>query len=332
MSSGWNMLFDPKRPGWIPPEERTADMQRSHERFLDDTPHVSEVFHGGYNADRPRIWQLVKQAYEKGLIPDEYMRNGTLKNLNQLTGSCVGFGAGNALLWASVVDAIHRRQQERIVVPFVLYHYGRGRLHSGIRGRGEGSTGSGQAKALQQDGYLAFDSANCPQPQFADVVKWSSGLEMEWSDGARIGEQYLTEGRQHLTPNVVRVTSLDEAQMLLDSYYVFTIASSWGGMMRCPVQDGVLLNRRTGTWMHQMFVLDYITHPRLGRLWWVGNNWGYVHGTDPGGEWDGNTGAPEGGFYIADSDMSYIIRQNETFAFADPQGFVDRSRLSWRMF
>lgn len=1146
MSSGWNMLFDPKRPGWIPPEDRTVDMQRSHERFLDDTPPVSEVFHGGYNEDRPRIWQLVRQAHEKGLIPDQYMRNGTLKNLNQLTGSCfpagtlvrmadgserpideiqvgdrvishtgqprrvlrtfcrkytgelvtirvashpfpltatsdhriatvpfrgkkfslqsadmnrfgwteaenlttdsrvligrmnaperdpsividvakilgddaietdvirsmssrshsrpwaaakqlekeeresgknlsgrvtiwrhrykyavyryipwtaslarllglyvaeggvdnnrvtftfssdednlasevvalvsgifgvdgtirkepekgrntvrfdssvlsrvlkhlapgdvwtkrvpplvfqsgvssrlaflrgwldgdgyrrsrnglnqiigvtvseqlardlsalavscgltaalhrrkkrgrskpafnvdfygdstapltspgsavkavksvkrhrfgiarrvlsthrqhvtdtnvycleveedhsflanglcvsncVGFGAGNALLWASVVDAIHRRQQERIVVPCVLYHYGRGRLHSGIRGRGEGSTGSGQAKALQQDGYLAFDSPNCPSPQFADVVKWSSGLEMEWSDGARIGEQYLTEGRQHLTPNVVRVTSLDEAQMLLDSYYVFTIASSWGGMMRCPVQDGVLLNRRTGTWMHQMWCLhgdtkipllngteanirdiaetgepvwvyayhngrvvpqratgfktresvpegmvrvtldngesvvatldhkfmrrdgsyteaqyltpgdslmplyrrlstdadckhrvgyemvmdpgdesyrfthrrvaesvqllglrykdgverviddpgpamatvhhydhdkrnnspdnlyrmlkrehwrlhadvsdgkhlakcwddpafrdmrrrvaretmlrlrqdeafmdklrsgasanmtrlnsdpefvqaaadrlvaltkerfqseevrqeqarllrerfndpqfvaniaeanrrkaqdpewrrkqreasirgraeklrvlliehgydpetqwdegrdaliaagiaakqsprvatvrrlvptnhkvvsviflphetgptyclkvpnyhnfavsagvfvhnclDYITHPRLGRLWWVGNNWGYVHGKDPGGEWDGNTGAPEGGFYISDSDMSYIIRQNETFAFADPQGFVDRSRLSWRMF
>src|SRR5688500_8676299 len=75
-----DMGFTPEFSGWIPPEDRTAAAQKEHERFIFDTPTVSEVF-GGSNAaaDRPRIWQLVKLAAEKGWIPAEFLRNGHLK-------------------------------------------------------------------------------------------------------------------------------------------------------------------------------------------------------------------------------------------------------------
>lgn len=329
----WNMGFIKEEPGWIAPPDRTVAEQKSQEQFIFDTPIVSEVFTSpGENKDRPRIWQVVDLAIKKGYVPEEYLRNGTFKNIAQIIGSCVGFGAGNMLLWASLIDAIQRKQSDRILVPFVPYHYGRGRHHSGIRGPGSGSLGSGQAKALQEDGFLAFDMSGLPNVNFADAIYWSESIEYQWSDGARIDGKWIEEGKKHLVPTVARLTSTDQAKQLADSFYTFTIASNWGGQMRCQVQDGVLLNRRSGTWNHQMWVLDYIDHPRLGRLWWIGNNWRYPHGKDPGGEWDGNTGAPEGGFYVTDKDLQSIISQRDSYAFADPQGFEDRSRaFDWLM-
>lgn len=246
--------------------------------------------------------------------------------------NCVGFGAGNMLFWASLIDAICRKQKDRIMVPFVPYHYGRGRLHSGIRGPGSGSFGSGQAKALQLDGFLAFDQEGVPKPTFGDAIYWTQGIEYEWSDGARIPEKFIQQAKNNLCRTVARVTNTDEAAQLADNWYSFTCASSYGGKMQCPIVKGVLLNSHVGTWNHQMWSPDYIIHPELGRLWWIGNNWRYPHGKDLGGPWDGNTGAPEGGFYITDKDMQWILSKQDSFAFADPQGFEDRSRaFDWVM-
>jgi hypothetical protein len=318
----------PVYAGWIPPEERNTDQAKLHKLVLDETPTVSEAWQGPEPkgaADRPRIWQIIKQAGEKGLIPADYLRNGQLKNLDQKIGSCVGAGAGNMLLYATCIDSLIRKQPERIVVPFWPYHYGRGRLAAGIRGPGSGSFGSAQSKALETDGWLAYDSAEVPQPTFGQTIGYTAGQETQWSDGAKIGTKFIAEGSKHPVKSA-RVTSTDEAAMLADSLHSFTIASSWGGRMQCPVTDGVLLNSRSGTWNHQMSVLDYIKHPRLGRLWYVLNQWRYPHGKDPGGEWDGGTGAPEGGFYIKDADLEWIINKRETFAFSDPAGFQDLNR------
>ncbi|MGC1273919.1 MAG: hypothetical protein WBC44_09445 [Planctomycetaceae bacterium] len=318
--------FTPEASGWIPPSDRTSEMRKADKAIQSDMPSVGEVFGGSSTSERPRIWEVVGKAIEKGLVPAEFVRGKHLKNISQIIGSCVGFGAGNMALYASVIDALIRGQRERVMVPFVPYHYGRGRLHSGIRGPGSGSFGSGQAKALAVDGFLAFDHENVPKPSFGEQIIWTGQIETQWSDGARIGDEFVQAGQKHLFPTAARVDSVDQAKTLLDSYYTMTIASSWGGQMRCPVRDGVLLNSRSGTWNHQMWVIDYITHPSLGDLFWVGNNWRYPHGTDPGGEWDNGYGAPPGGFYIRASDMAWIISKRETFAFADPAGFVDRSR------
>lgn len=330
--------FSPEHAGWIPPEDRDLDMRKADRAIMADMPDVDEVWTGSSASNgRPRIWQVVGEAIKQGLIPEHLIWNKKwLKNISQITGSCVGFGAGNMDAYQSVIDRMVRGQRELITIPFVPYHYGRGRLHSGIRGQGSGSFGSGQAKALAVDGVLQWDheGLGLPAPDFKTRkgIIWTSGIELQWSDGARIDQRYIEAGKKHLYPTAARVTNLDQAQTLLDSYYTFTIASNWGGLDRCEVRDGVLLSRHAQRWNHQMSVLDYITHPRLGRLWWVCNQWQYVmdHGTDPGGEWDGGYGAPPGGFYIADKDLSYIINQNETFAFADKQGFQDRSqRFKW---
>lgn len=331
----WEAMFAPEYAGWIPPEDRATEEQKKQEQYIFDTPTVREVFSGNIKGDytRPRMWEIVKKGIDKGYIPQEVLRNGTLKNVSQIIGSCVGFGAGNMLLWASLIDAVLRRHPERVLLPFVPYHYGRGRYHSGISGHGSGSLGSGQAEALEKDGYIAFDLKGLPDCNFGDAIHWTERIEYEWSNGAKIDDKWIEEGRKHVVPTVVRVTNTDEAALLADSLHTFTIASDWGGHMKCPIKQGVLLNERIKTWMHQMWVLDYIIHPRLGRLWWVGNNWKYAHGKDPGGEWDNNTGAPEGGFYIIDKELQYILSQKDSYGFADPKGVIDPSReIDWSMF
>lgn len=312
--------------GWIPPEDRTKEQHELNDFILAGLPTVTEAFPTASSADekRPRWWEIIKVANQRGLIDQRFVRKDTLKNLYQLTGSCVGLGAANAIFWQSAIDSIVRNQPELISVPFPFYHYGRGRLASGIRGKGEGSFGTGQAKQLQTEGYLNWDSLDVPAPRFRDRIEWTASQELQWSDGARIDSKYIEEGKKHLIPNVAKVTSIEEAVRLLDNGYTFTVASNMGLQMKCPVKNGVLLNSRSGRWNHQMWVLDYIQHPQLGLLFYWGNNWGYVHGVDPGGEWDNGTGAPEGGFYLSEEDTWYAVRQGEAFAFADPQGFYNK--------
>lgn len=332
--TAWNTAeFTPQSPGWIPPESRTRSMRRADKRIMGGMPTVDDVFAGSStsSAKRPRLWEVVGKAIELGYIPDQFVTPDRkyLKNISQIIGSCVGFGAGNMALYASVVDAMIRKQREKIMVPFVPYHYGRGRLHSGIRGPGSGSFGSGQAEALAEDGFLAFDAEGVPSLRTnSSCIQWTRDIEYKWSDGARIPDEFVTAGRKHLFPVAARVTSVEQAKTLQDSFYTLTLASNWGGLSKCPVRDGVLLNRHAGVWNHQMWSPDHIEHPTLGLLFWIGNQWLNVmrHGTDPGGEWDNGYGAPPGGFYITADDMDYIIRQREVFAFADPAGFFDRSR------
>jgi hypothetical protein len=242
--------FTPEHAGWIPPEDRTAEMRKADKRIMDAMPTVDEVFTGSSTSKRPRMWQVVGEAIKRGLVKSEFVLDGKwLKNISQIIGSCVGFGAGNMDFYASIVDAMIRNQREQITPSFVPYHYGRGRLHSGIRGAGSGSFGSGQAKALAVDGLLAWDheGLTLPKPTFGNVIAWTGQIETQWSDGAKIGAEFVKEGQKHLYPTAANVTSVEQAKTLLDSYYPMTIASSWGGLMKCPVTEGVLLNRRSGT-------------------------------------------------------------------------------------
>jgi hypothetical protein len=237
------------------------------------------------------------------------------------------------LLWTSITQLVYNADRYRVTVPFFGYHYGLGRLESGIRGRGEGSTGSGQAEALRKYGWLSFDSVGCPAPNNGETIEWSSGTEMQWSDGAGSAQALKPDGTKHVITAYTKAESRDQAKDLMASKYWGTTASNWGGLMQCPTRssgnNAVLLNRGSGVWNHQQWVAGYWDHPELGDLFAIGNNWGYVHGEDPPRTMDENTPppAPPGIYWVQGPDFDRMMRGGETFFFTAGAGFEARPGL-----
>jgi hypothetical protein len=222
---GLYQLFTPETSGWIPPELRTVEVANRHLEIMDACPVVGTT---GYYGARPK-WSVAWEYGSRVANFDQWRRKGHVKNMQQITGSCVGFGAANMLLWTSITQMVYNADRYRVTVPFFGYHYGLGRLESGIRGRGEGSTGSGQAEALRKYGWLSFDSVGCPAPNNGETIEWSSGTEMQWSDGAGSAQALKPDGTKHVITAYTKAESRDQAKDLMASKYWGTTASNWGG-------------------------------------------------------------------------------------------------------
>ena len=85
--------------------------------------------------------------------------------------------------------------------------------------------------------------------------------------------------------------------------------------MRPPIKEGRLVNRRATTWMHQMCIVGYDGESASQPYWFVLNSWGDdAHGTPP-------DDAPPGGFWIGRKDVDFIVRQGDSFALSQFDGF-----------
>jgi hypothetical protein len=291
--------------GWIPPDDRDRT-QQTIDALIRETIPAFAAPRGGVNEDATKacLWDCWAAAYPKGW--------GV--GVHQITGSCVGAGGGNALFSLACADVVKRRDAERVVVPFWLLPYGVSRMLAGLNSRGDGSWGTTFARAVKEFGHLPADADGLPPWQDKDGLVWGQNAELDWSVGKKIPAKYLDAARPHLVKSTALCRSTDDVREALKNFYAVTCASNWGGLMRPPVQDGVLLNRRATTWNHQMSVQAWWDHPRLGELFHVKNQWGDCHGPDP-------AGAPPGGFWVAKKDMADIVSQDETFAFSQFAGF-----------
>lgn len=237
---------------------------------------------------------------------------------------CVGNGGGQATWYLSAAEVVRLRDPEQVILPFYLLPYGRSRFHAGMRGRGDGSFGSAFAKAIRTEGILPATTEGLPKWTDQGGITWGSSVEYEWSDGAAIPSKWMEMSKKHLVKTTAQLRSADDAREALRNYYPCTIASDWGGQMR-PTQQGepaVLLNRRTTTWMHQMSLQGWWDHPTLGEIFYILNSWGVdAHGQPP-------DDAPPGGFWVKKSEMESIIRQGDSFAFSQFDGFPAQD-LSW---
>lgn len=293
--------------GWIPFERRTDDENQAHDANVAKMPTLL-IGDGGFRFDRDKafLWEFWPKA------------NGgkTLLTTRQNIGSCVGHGKYNAERSLMCVDIALRGDNEIYTELFEPYGYGRSRLHAGIRGRGSGSTGSGAAEAAKVDGVLSRDGLS-GWSESGDTVDWSDNVDTEWSDGARIGEEYIARGRKHLVKTTAPVRSAADVRAAIQAGFACTIASNWGGQMRPSVADGVLLNRRVTTWNHQMSIHGWWEHQSHGEIFYIWNSWGAdAHGKCP-------SGAPLGGFWVKAADVDYICRQDDSFAYSQFDGFPD---------
>jgi hypothetical protein len=301
--------------GWVPPQYRTEEMHAADHAIRATWPKFS--IGGGDKGDTKKacLWEAVIAKNGKHWTP-----------FFQETGSCVGQGGGNAVNYLMAVEAWVKNEPEAVKHPtFLLYPYGRSRVYANLGGPGDGSFGSAFARAIKEDGIFSSDLPGLPQASIRNGgITWGASQEKGWSwapNGSPLKEKWGPEAIKHPVQTVAQCRSADDVAAAIRNGYPCTCASMWGGSMKCPVVEGVLLNSKSDKWPHQMSVLGWWEHPKLGEIFWIQNSWGAdVHGSDP-------AGGPPGGFWIKKPDMDFIAK-DEVFAFSGFQGFPAQS-LPW---
>ena len=301
--------------GWLAPEDRTPAQFALDEAIKSSIPQLEII---GIQADVEKmvLWDFSKKVNDNKHFPTFY----------QQTGSCVGNGGGQAIWYLSAMDNSRLGRNISPKTPFYLLPYGRSRYYSGFRGQGSGSWGSAFAKAVKEDGILAYDTKNLPAINLEGGLNWGKSTELVWSDGGRIGEDWLKLSRQFPVQSTSICKSTNDVWNALANGYPCTIASSWGGQMRPSTQGGsapVLLNRKVTRWDHQMCIIGIWKHPTLGRIFLILNSWGPdAHGVPP-------DGSPPGSFWVLEDDIDFIVKQNDTFAFSQFVGFPSQRPDHW---
>lgn len=230
-----------------------------------------------------------------------------LPNTAQQIGDCVSWGAKNACDYLACKQIARDWRAHEFRPAFAPYIYGTSRVQIG-KGRihGDGSVGAWAAEAVRTFGVLAAD--------FEGVPEYSGRIASAWGKRGP-PEEFIEHARQFAVKTVAPVRSAAEVRDAICNGYPVTIASDWGGKMKPEVVDGRLLNKRSGTWNHQMCIIGYDGETGREPYYYVLNSWGAAaHGTPP-------DDAPPGGFWIREKDVEYIVRQGDSFAFSDFDGF-----------
>lgn len=299
--------------GYILPEERTKEVTKRTDAIIAAMPRFG--IRGRFKADQ-REYQLWKAAYELLGKHPTYVY--------QTTGSCVGAGACQMIITAQAVDIRINNKPQEFTTVWWPFHYGMGRFRTGIGGRGEGSTGSGQAKALLEDGTFEDDGSGQKLPDYTIKNNWltlPAKIELDWSNGKAIAQEWKDRGKKHLFKTAARMKSAEDVAEALMNGYPITCASDFGFSPMTPAVKGDpkvrLVEQWNANWSHQMSIHGYWDHPTLGEIFYWMNNWGPdAHGSPIGDE-------PPGGFYTTKTLLNQILKSRncECYAFSQYDGF-----------
>lgn len=312
--------------GFIDETQRTPEQQEVNHTILSAMPKYSMPSHffgttppKGTKILLPDLWKAERITKALGLIFPGFW---------QLTGSCVGAGGGNAIFTTSCVDILKRGDQEKPIIPFWMHLYGISRQLANLRGKGEGSLGTTFAKAAINFGCFEYQENGLvlpsPKNTSAKGFCYSENAEMAWSDGASIGNNYRSVGKNHLIKTVTPVSSATEVRDGILNGYAFTRAGTFYvdyGTAR--VVDGVCLGSYNSNGGHQETWLGYWHHPTRGELIWEQNQWSadcYV--ADPGG-------GPRGGCWIPMDQVDKFCRHkySEVFAWSQYEGYPEQPEV-----
>lgn len=302
--------------GWIPPQMRTVAETARDTQIRASIP--AFALSGSFRGDKAKVGlyearQKISKTQHPGYI-------------NQSTGSCVGAGGGNAVLTLRDVEIALGEQLEEPEMVWWLYTYGESRELSGMRSRGDGSTGAGYAKAITTKGIFA--AAEQGLPQFEMRRGWyylSPSIEREWSDGQQSPAKWDELARKHLVKSAAQCRSAEDVATAIQNGYPCTVACMFGTQGQKRLGDGdnaVMVSEWDGSWSHQQFIDAWWNHPTLGELYRVGNNWG------PDAHSPAVDGSPNGGYWVRKSVMQRMCGGQEVFALSAFEGFPARE-LDW---
>lgn len=301
--------------GWVPPFLRTPSEFAVGEAVAASMP----TFHlsGSFKGDKAKVGLYEARQKIAGSPQPAY--------INQSTGSCVGAGGGNAVLTLMDVERVLGGKLADSPMVWWLYTYGESRELSGMRSRGDGSTGSGYAKAITTKGIFAADQPGLPA--FEMRRGWyylSPSIEREWSDGQQSPQKWDELASKHLVKTAANCPSAEDVATAIQNGYPCTVACMFGtsGQKRLGGDQPVMVSEWDGSWAHQQFIDAWWNHPTLGELFRIGNNWG------PDAHSPAVDGSPNGGYWVRKAVMQRMCQGREVFALSAFNGFPARE-LDW---
>jgi hypothetical protein len=293
---------------------RTTQQEDIYQSIKGDIPPF-EIIGPQSVIDKMVLWEFSKRVNN----------NQHFETFRQITGSCVGNGGGQATWYLSAMENVRLGQNIECKLPFYLLPSGRSRYFAGYRRAGSGSSGAAFAKAISTEGILPFDAIGLPPAQHDGGITWGQDAEYQWSDGDSIPSKFIELGKQNLVKSAAQVNNSQDVWNALANGYPCTIASNWGGQMqpKAAGSPAVLLSRRVTVWQHQMCVIGIWNHPTLGRIFCILNSWGpAIHGKPV-------DDSPPGSFWVLEDDIDYIVRQGDSFAFSQFDGFPAQMPNYW---
>jgi len=233
-------------------------------------------------------------------------------NYGQEIGDCVSFGAKNAVEYLMATEKLMKGDNEKFEFVFPPYLYGTGRVLIG-RGRlnGEdGSLGSWMADAVIKYGVL--------RSSFDGLPKYAGSVAKKWGDTPGPDKKFIEEGTKHPVKSAAQIKSWDQLVEAIVNGYPCTTASDVGYTMT-PANDG--FHRQTDNWGHQMCFVgvdDRANDPYAI----IVNSWGDAHGELK--DFDTGEALPIGTLRVRKKDAEKHIRQGETFAYSNFDGFPEQ--------
>ncbi len=305
--------------GWIDFDDRTQEQMALHKSIVAKMPAYA------------RAPQPVPPVGTKILLTDLWKHPLIVQGLgyeftgtHQITGSCVWAGAQNVGCTLNFLEVVMKGDLDKVAIPFMLPNYGKSRQYGGLNGSGEGSFGSTMAKSAQVDGSGDARSPGRPPFTRTEGFVWGSATELKYSNGSKITQEDLDEGRKHLFNVVTPLKSAAEVRdAIINGDPVTRAFNYFCNPGTAKVKNGKLVGSYNGSGGHQESWLGYM-HDDDGEFIWEQNQWGLsVYGTDP-------AGGARGGCWMPLSEVDRMIKKSgsEIYSYSAWTGYQVQS-LNW---
>jgi hypothetical protein len=303
-----NVNLDEFGKGWVADHDQIKDNLDPEKTLQFSTTPAGKAIQAG-DTD-VYLWQIVRKVNNKA--PPWY------PNINQgSVGCCVGAGTKHACDVVQATAIASGQQFEwKPICAEVIYSVSRIQVgNSQIRG--DGSTGRWAMQALRDVGAFV------PMEKIGsyDLTSFSAARARQWGSGNGVPSDVLAIGKTHLVKGAALVTSAADVKKALSQGYPISVCSSIGfnntnGTVGTRDAQGFIKPR--GTWPHCMCLMGWRNGDRPGAF--CLNSWGDSAHSGP----TFPTDAPVAGFWIDESVVDQMVRQGDSFALSDVQGFPAR--------
>lgn len=286
--------------GWVPPELRDSDTNKIVESVVGGMPPFLIVGSAGGEDNRGKrvvLWDYAKKVNGGKHLP----------TFRQEVGDCVSQGAANAVNYLACMEIIRLGEREEYRPAFQPYIYGISRVQiGGGRIGGDGSIGAWAAEGVRKFGVL-FTTDN-------QVPAYSGAVARKWGNRPGPPQSMIEQAKDNLVRSTAQVRSYEEVRDAICNGYPVTVASNRGFQMRPKVDGGKHWGVASGSWAHQMCFIgvdDGGGRPGCYCL----NSWGADAHGPPADD------APPGGFWVDADVVTSMVRQDDSFAFSQFDGF-----------